>query len=352
MCTTLIAAILFVSFGTARSSEQSERNEVKAAASVAYASGDLSDLIRQHTKYSDFLRERTSSGASKMLLFFDGLSETTRTFGAEQLQTDIARTRQWTEAAREEPLPYILHASALLSYALYVRGGGYANTVPPQAWKTYTDYVNRATNFLLQSEGVASRSTSWHVWLLNAMRNAGAPPDAVLSLFEAGVARNPGDFRLYQFTLHYFLPKWYGNAQAVDSFILRATKAAPPEFGLEIYARLYSGAEQDQFGRTMYSQSLVDWERMKSGLTLWNRRFPTAWNKNIFAYHACIAGDKLVAKELLADIGSAPEWAIWQPNAQSTFLTCSQWASDPDAEPSLPPKRSPAEGQAKGSALR
>lgn len=337
----LLAVTLLAPVSAARCSESSERSEVRSAAKAAYTSGDLSSLIRQHSTFSDFLRQRTSSGATKILLFFDGIEEAQRALDGEQLQAEIARTRQWVDAAGEEPLPYILHASALLTYAQRIRGPGYANTVSPQAWKTYSEYVDRATKFLLDNGAVASRSTSWHTWLLNALRSSGARPEVVMSVFEAGVAKSPGDYRLYQFTLHHFLPKWYGDAQAVDAFIQKAVKVAPPEYGEEMYARLYSGAEQNQFGRTMYSESLVDWEQMKAGFVLWNKRFPTSWNTNIFAYHACIAGDKQLTKELLLQIGGAPEWAIWQSKAESTFLSCTKWASDPAAKP-LTPRRSPA----------
>jgi hypothetical protein len=345
----ILAIALFAHIGVVHSSEQSERAEVKALAKAAYAAGDLASLIRQHAEYSDFLKQRTSSGATKMLLFFDGIAELTRDFDAEQLQSNIAKTLQWSESARNEPLPYIFHANSLIEYAGYVRGRGYANTVPPQAWKTYSDYVNRATKFLVDNEKVASRSTSWHVSLINALRNSGASSDAVMRLFESGIAANPTDYRLYKITLEYFLPKWHGTPQAVDTFIRGAATVAPSEYGAEMYARLYSGAEQDQFGRVLYSDSLIDWGKMKGGLALWNKRFPTVWNKNIFAYHACIAGDKALAKELLSEIGTIPEGTIWQPNAQSTFSTCSKWALDPAAEPLEPLRRPRTDARLKES---
>lgn len=342
---TLVFSFL-AHIGAVHSSELSERSDVKVLAKTAYAAGDLASLIRQHAEYSDFSRQRTSSGASKMQLFFDGIEELTRTFDADQLQSDISKTLQWSETARDEPLPYILHASSLLSYASYIRGTGYANTVPPQAWKTYTDYVGRAAKFLMANEKVASGSTSWHVWLINALRSSGATPDVVMRVFDAGIAMNPADYRLYRYTSFYLLPKWHGSTQAVDIFILHASEVARSEYGSELYARLYSAAEQDQFGRALYSESLVDWDKMKAGLALWNKRFPTVWNKNIFAYHACIAGDKPLAKELFAEIGPTPEWTIWQPNARATFSTCSKWASDPDAEPLAPPSKPNADRRA------
>jgi hypothetical protein len=98
-------------------------------------------------------------------------------------------------------------------------------------------------------------------------------------------------------------------------------RRAPKAYGTELYARLYSGAGEEQYHRRLYTESLVDWSLMKMGLQAWLDHFPTSWNKNIFAYHACIAGDREAAGPLFASIADAPEWEIWQPNAQVTFET-------------------------------
>jgi hypothetical protein len=189
---------------------------------------------------------------------------------------------------------------------------------------------------------------------MNVARLSGSAEPVIRRLFDAGLKRNAADFRLYRNALEYFLPKWHGSAEAVDSFITNAVERAPPEYGLELYARLYSGTGESQFGRRLYVDSMIDWGRMKQGLNLWVKRFPTSWNKNIYAYHACIAGDKSLAKELLADIGDQPEWEIWQPGARSMFDSCTRWAANPAAEPTAPTLRVPApvkQGTSSGLAI-
>lgn len=323
-------------------SEADERAAVRAKAKEAYLAGDFGSLEHQHETYSEFTRERTSSGAFKMTLLFDGIADAKRGSTEDSLLRDIQRTKTWTSENSAAPLAHVLHAAALLEYGGYFRGSGFANTVPPQAWKIYEEYARKAGDYLLQSQAAASKSTSWHVWTLNIARIAGWPSEVVRRIFEAGVAQDPTDYRLYQNTLEYYLPKWSGSAQATDEFIQYAVTRAPSSYGLELYARLYAGAGEGQFKRRLYMDSLVDWAKMKEGLELWYQRFPTTWNKNIVAYHACIAGDKSLAKQTLNEIGDSLELRIWQPNAKATVESCVRWADDPNAAPTAP-RKMPAE---------
>lgn len=330
---------IFAMSTCAQSNELDERAAVRAQAESAYRSGDFDSLDRQHSAYSDFLVQRTSSGAFKMTLFFDGITKAQEDKSEAERQQDIARTLSWVTEHKDSPLAYVLHACALQSYGDYFRGSGFSNTVPPQAWKIYKEYNQRAAKYLLENQSIASKSTSWHAWMLNLVRISGLSTEVMNRLFEEGVRKNSADFRLYRNALEYLLPKWHGDVQAIDTFIGHAVSKAPPEYGQELYARLYSGAGEDQFKRRLYIETLVDWTKMRQGLELWYKNFPTDWNKNILAYHACIAGDKAFAQRTLNEIGAHPLWEIWQPGAKAIFDTCVRWAADPEAEPTAPRKK-------------
>ncbi|WP_293392688.1 hypothetical protein [Nevskia sp.] len=342
ICKIAIRLIFFAVFAmstSARSNELDERAAVRAQAESAYRAGDFDSLDRQHSAYSDFLVQRTSSGAFKMTLFFDGITKAQEDESETERLQDITRTLRWVAEHKDSPLAYVLHACALQSYGSYFRGSGFSDTVPPQAWKVYEQYNQKAAKYLLENEPVASKGTSWHAWMLNLVRTSGLSKEVVNRLFEEGVGKNSADFRLYRNVLEYLLPKWHGDVQAIDTFIGYAVPKAPPEYGQELYARLYSGAGEDQFKRRLYIDTLVDWTKMRQGLELWYKNFPTDWNKNILAYHACIAGDKALTEQILKEIGAQPVWEIWQPSAKATFDTCARWAADPEANPIAPRKK-------------
>lgn len=328
---------------TAHGNEVADRAAVRNEAAQAYRSGDIESLERQHLLYSNFLQQRTASGAFKMNLFFDGIANSKQDSTEVELQADIARTLSWASSRKDSPLFHVLHAAALQSYADYFRGGGFASTVPPQAWKIYEDYIKRAGQYLIENEAIAGKSSTWHAWMLNIARTSPWPVAVVERLFDGGWQVNSNDYSLYVNTLAYFLPKWHGDSSQLDRFIRYAVTKAPPEFGPELYARLYSSVGESQYERRLYTDSLVEWSLMRAGLELWYARFSTPWNKNIVAYHACIAGDKVLAKQLFQDIGAQPVWEIWQPRARVTFDTCTRWAADPDAEPKSPRKSNEAE---------
>lgn len=258
---------------------------------------------------------------------------------------DIDRTLAWVAANRDSPLAYVLHVGALHMYAGYFRGDGFANTVPPQAWKIYNEYVQRAGKYLLDNKSIGRQSSSWYDSLIGTSTVAGWSEDVARRIFEEAIGKYPADFRLYRDFLEYLTPKWHGSAKAVDEFINYAVTKAPPEYGLELYARLYSQVGETDFKRRLYSDSFVDWSKMKKGLNLWYKRFPTPWNKNILAFHACMAIDKEFAKQLLAEIGTNPILDIWEPNPQATFDTCARWANDPNTEPSVPRRAPKSEGE-------
>lgn len=330
----LAAAILLFGLAAAAHAQDAELVERRAVidkASAAFIEGNFHELERQVQSYMTVDR-RTSSGAFKIEQFDDGITEAMdfQGPGSEAKYQDlIFKTEAWAAKFPDAPLAHVLRARALLSYAYYFRGNKYADKVPPEAWAPFEKYSQQAARVLLESQAVASAYTGWHATVINTARSLGWPRELVLKVVSDGIRRNPDDFRLYHHTLVYFLPRWHGSDQELAEFVEQAERATFDRHGLEIYARLYSAAEQYQYKRRLYADSGVSWTKMKQGLEDWNARFPTPWNLNIYAYHACIANDKATTKKLLEKIGPSPLPGIWKHNAQIEFSTCQQFANEP-----------------------
>ena len=116
--------------------EQAERAAVREPVAKAWQAGDFDTMERLHMQYSDFLHQRTTSGASKMGLFIDGLSQGDDAT-EDVMKRNIARTERWVQLHPDSPIGYVLHAQALMSYGQFIRGNGYADTVMPQAAAVY-----------------------------------------------------------------------------------------------------------------------------------------------------------------------------------------------------------------------
>jgi len=343
---SLLALILFVLQLTASAGEMAdelvERRATTDKAADALLDGNFPELERQVKLYM-IADRRSSSGAFKIEQFDDGISEA-MTFSGQDADVNysemISMTKAWVAEHPASPLAHVLHARALLAYAYHFRGGGYANTVPPLAWASFEKYSKEAAEVLVKSQGVASAYTGWHATMINAARSLGWPRDVVMKVVSDGLARNPDDFRLYHYTLVYLLPKWRGSDSEVGAFIDSAARSTFERHGLEIYARLYSAAAQDQYKHRLFADSPVSWPKMKQGLEDWTSRFPTIWNLNIYAYFACLAKDKAATKVLLEKIGSARILDIWEPNSQVMLSTCQQFANAPVDPVPAPPTSS------------
>lgn len=246
-------------------------------------------------------------------------------------QRDIARTQRWAEVHPDSAFGWVLDANAVKACGHFVRGGGYANTVDDAAWAVFHAYDKRAIGILTEHRAVASRTTSWHAMMIVAGRNEGWPIDDIRRVFDEGVAVDPMDYRLYHYMEDALQPQWLGDPAVLDAFVRDVSTKAPPALGMALYARLYSGVEETQFPLTLYRDSLVDWPMMKAGLEAWTAHFPTSWNRNIFAYHACLAADRPAAKALFAQIGAQREAEIWASDRGDLFAACSRWAAHPEA---------------------
>ncbi len=311
--------------------ETQERSAVVQLARSAFAKGDFVELERQAALYI-LPSQRTQSGAFKIQLFDDGIAAALRgPANADELHhlASIALTKTWISEYPKAPQAVVLHAQALSALAQYYRGSGYSNAVPPLAWAKFEEFNRQAGKVLTDAESYASLDTSWHATLINVARNLGWPRDVVLRIAADGIKRNPDDFRVYRNTVEYLLPRWYGDAYQLDTFIRVAERSTTERHGSEIYARLYSALAQVEYQHRLYKDSRVEWSKMKRGLEDWTSHFPTPWNYNIYAYHACIAEDKDTTKLLLAKIQDAPMMQMWNPNGRVTYSTCKSWVDEP-----------------------
>jgi hypothetical protein len=323
----LIYMLILVHF-SASADELSERNNIMWSVQEAFENRNFVKLEALSNKY-DNEDKRTGSGAQKASLFDDGIYNAFKSNkGASEnhIKKVVNVTKKWTIDYSGSSLSHILYARALYEHAYFFRGRGYSNTVSENEWKEFKKYSLLSANYLKKRKDIASLNTRWHVMMINIGRDLKWPIKIMNSIASEGLEINPNDDRIYYWQLEALLPKWGGSSEQVDDFINRVAKATEKSRGMELYARLYSAAEERQYHTQLFRKSKVEWEIMRKGLIDWNRRYPVAWNKNIFAYFSCMAGDKVTAKSLFSDIGDIPILRIWGPNGKKVFSWCKSWA--------------------------
>jgi hypothetical protein len=238
----------------------------------------------------------------------------------------VALAAEWTRLRPQLPMVHWLYAQTLVNHAWEIRGGGFANTVAPQAWAEFRQTLERAVQHMARTSLVSLQDSSAFVPLVRAGRGLGWEFDRQEQLVAAGLQRNPDDVRLWQELVISVLPKWGGNAVLVDRVIRRAANQTK-ERADEIYARLYAVAAEEGFGHSVFVDSAADWPRMRQGLRDGLARWPAKarfWNQ--LAYFGCLKEDRDTLIEALEAIQNTPDLDYWGDNSRRVFESCQKLA--------------------------
>jgi hypothetical protein len=296
-----------------------------------YWRGDFAALEKQYLelKRGPPLLEDASV---KMELFRFGLARVDGAAVRHQepyLRELEALTLQWAGEHPKSALAHVLHASVLAAHGWSYRGGGYANTVTPEAMAQFQSYLRQAAAYLKAHADVTLTDSSTYVELLGIGRGLGWNVSDLEQIADAGLKIAPYDFQLYGDIMTTLLPKWNGDARALDDYIRRVTERTKAEFGTGMYARLYSAAAEQQFSHSLFQDSYADWDKMKRGYEDMHARFPNSpKRRNRYAYMACMAKDRPTLLALLAELGPKLDATQWGANPERTLEGCQRWARE------------------------
>jgi hypothetical protein len=324
-----VALALLAVAGSGRAA-QPAKSPITAEAEEALWWGDFAALERRYAYFNQPGRFEPD-GFSQLHLYRKGFRTVFKNnvdnAEAYLKEVDIL-TLQWANENPKSALAHILHANALVEHGWSYRGGGYANEVPPEAWKDFRAYLRRAADYLKDHADVALTDSYAHRVLLQIGRGLSWDDAQMAAIAREGLARNPDDLVLYFDMMGNLLPKWGGNAKVLDDYINYVAAETRAQFGLGMYARLYSDAAEDQYGHALFEDSHADWAKMKQGYDDLYARYPNSPSaRNRYAYMACLAKDKTTLLKLLGELGSKIETSEWGPNPERSLEGCRRWAA-------------------------
>ena len=212
----------------------------------------------------------------------------------------------------------------LIEHAWAYRGGGYANTVKPEAWPLFEKYISLARQNLEAHKTVGAADPRWYETMLTVARAESWERHEFNSLLKEALDREPSFYQTYFMALEYLLPKWHGGTWEIEEFARDAVQRTSKQEGRGMYARIYWYASQTQYENELFSESFAEWPRMKEGFEDVIARYPDAWNLNNYAKFACLAHDKQKVRALLKRIGSDIVGPAWR--SPSLLQQCSHWA--------------------------
>lgn len=322
----LVTVILLALSLDAGANELQERNEIHQIVWDSLASDDFEELDRISTEYRTN-GSRTSSGLWKLTLFYGGFdlilpySEK----NPKLWEAVISKLDLWQSRNPDSPAPYIAKSVALLKQAWSIRGTGYSNTVPPQAWAPFRSKVSEARQVLERSESVSSADPHWYEQMSDIATIESWDEGKFAELIERGLNAHPYYYQLYFTAMNYYLPKWHGNADEIERFARSALGRTMPKEGYGMYARIYWSVSQSQFKGDLFGRSKVDWNTMSKGIDDVLKSYPDQWNINNFAMFACLARDKEKTRQLTSLIEGEPIREAWLGNLEF-FGVCKRWS--------------------------
>jgi hypothetical protein len=146
------------------------------------------------------------------------------------------RLREWHDKYPQSVTAKVALAYFPLQYGWFLRGGGYADTVSPEAWKRFAIQAEAARNALESLDADAKKDPGWYGAMLDVAIAQGWPKDRFQALYERAAREHPYYFPIYFAGASYYSPKWYGSIQELQSFIERAADATRPKLAETLYA--------------------------------------------------------------------------------------------------------------------
>jgi hypothetical protein len=223
-------------------------------------------------------------------------------WGAERDDEHRQLLRDYRSQRPDSAFEPIVAAIQVHATGWRARGHGFTSTVTPEGWALFRERVTTAWNMMLAAKAKSSRLPIWYERALSMGLDAEVPMAELTAIFNEGINRFPGHHPLYFSYLRQFSPRWGGDYDEADAFILSQVTAQTNPDGDVLYTRLYWSL--DQYGGSspdFFADSRVSWPRMRAGFELLMKQFPkSARNQAFFLAFACRARD-------------ASTYAQWRP---------------------------------------
>lgn len=272
-------------------------------------------------------KSRTPSGLWQLSTFYYGLSFvlTARSNNKPFWWKTDKELKNWIAAFPESPTPHLAYATMLLNHAYSYRGGGLASSVKHENWKPFKRLTEQARDYLEKAKPIASSDPQWYALMARAAVFQGWSENPFASLLTEAFEREPLYYLTYYWAVLYYSPRWYGSVAEIETFARKALKQTRFQEGHAMYARVYWFASQTEFNETLFTESQVNWEKMKKGIDDILKNYPDNWNINNLAKFACLARDKEKAGELINRIEHPLHRDVW--DSSSFFHRCMKWAN-------------------------
>lgn len=211
---------------------------------------------------------------------------------------ELERINRWRNQIPQSY--YVVFAESRYWYAVAWnrRGSDYASNVRSESWNVFHTNLLRSESLLLQSPASLKDTPLWHNLLLAISQDSQEVKSNPEQVLATAASKWPQYYDFYEVRLTRLVPKWGGNWQSVNAFIVDWAKKQSKLEGNSLYARLYISMQSKNPVPT--SEIKLHWDELKDGFRDLVKRYPDPKFKNLFASYACLAGDTKQFRETVA----------------------------------------------------
>jgi hypothetical protein len=237
--------------------------------------------------------------------------------------THLARLQRWVAQRPDSITARVALAGAQLQYAWRARGGGYADKVTEEGWKSFGERAEVAAKTLMDASSLPAKCPEWYVAMQLTARALGQSKEMQTAIFEKAIAFEPDYQYFYRAQAEMLMPKWEGEEGEMAAFAAKVADRIGGKKGDMIYyqiaAVLNCGCDNDR------KLNGMAWDRIKRGYIALEEQYGEfVGNLNAMAYMAGMAGDMAYADEAFKRIGEGWDETLW--HKKENFQMVRQWA--------------------------
>jgi hypothetical protein len=213
---------------------------------------------------------------------------------------------KWKVVADNKGQVLLAQVLLLEGEAWAARGGGYSNTVSPEARRIYEAKMGEADALIDSAPAALKKTGAWHAIKVGLAMERGDQRGAKSTAFRKAATAWPEYGRIYKTAINLSLPQWGGNFDDVEAVVRYAYDKTKATAGATWYATLYT----DMFianPRYTLKDTRADWTLMRKGFFDALDKPGTDGRLFSFAGMACQMRDREVAKRLYGVIDQLPE---------------------------------------------
>lgn len=225
----------------------------------------------------------------------------------------IALRQKWTLACPNSVAGRVLLAEAWLDHAQEARGNGFVSGLNVDAVQTMYARAKKAIPLL--NEAAASPQVDAQVYAsrVRTARYYDWPLDRTQTAFSAAVKADRRYTPAYQQMAIYLLPRWYGKAGTLGSFVRRSVQIRGDNIGCADIASIVYPVEAKQ----LFTYDGVPWSLVKAGLDEKIKALPQGSPSlldalNCTAALACLADDRPTARAAFHALGAHADALYFQ----------------------------------------